>query len=47
MSLNERDGQQFNNGASIFNTTEGFTYLVIKIVPTLENIVSLNYDPFL
>ena len=45
MLLNERDGQQPNYGTTMFHPTDSFTYLGIKIVSKLKNIVSANYDP--
>ena len=45
MLLNERDGQQPNYGTTMFHPTDSFTYLGIKIVSKLKNIVSANYVP--
>lgn len=43
--LNESDRQQPNKCAATFNIVDCLTYLGIKIVPKLEDVVPENYDP--
>ncbi len=45
--LNETDRQQPTNCVATFNIVDHFTYLGIKIVPKLGDVVQVNYDPLL
>lgn len=44
MLLDNDDRVQLQNNPGVFHLTDSFTYLGIKIVPKLENIVSANYE---
>lgn len=45
MLLDDNDRVHFQNNPTIFHLTDSFTYLGIRVVPKLENIVSVNYEP--
>lgn len=47
MLLNESERKNSHVGASIFNPTDNFTYLGIKIVPEVNKLAQVNYDPIL
>lgn len=45
MVLDDEDRMQFQNNPMTFQLTDSFTYLGIRIVPKLEDIITVNYEP--